>query len=135
MAWLRQSTATTVEFGPFVQVSDGYSYIPTTLSMPTTTPVQFKRADGAVTGMAAAGVLLVPGWMQLPVGAADTAVIGRLIARVGNVTNNLPVWREFEVVPAEIYDSYFTTTVRLPVNVQQITGRHRARRRWGRTCG
>ena len=119
--WLRQSTATTVQLGPFVEVTDGYSYKATTITI-VSGVLKYVFPNAAVVNSTGAGVLADPGWMTVPISVSDTAAAGALTLRIGNATNNLPVWRSYMIVPAQVYDSYILGTDNIQVDVVQITG-------------
>lgn len=123
--YLRQSTATSTLFGPILEATDGYSYRPTTISIAGNV-IQLRRANdalGVVTTLPVAAVSLpVPGWLGLNIPASDTGVLGPMRYMLGNVTSNLPVWMDFTVLPANVYDSYILGTDFLQVDVMQITG-------------
>ena len=122
--YLRQNTTTDVPFGPFVEASDGSSYKVTTITMPTTGTqhVRVWKADGTVTGLAGAITLFEPGWARLSIAASDVTSAGVVRYAIGNATNNMPVWREYMVVPANVYDSLILGSDFLQVDVQQVTG-------------
>ncbi len=121
MHFLRCSTATTVQFGPFVEVSDGYSYKATTITF-TSDTVKYVVESGAVVGIAVAPSLSNPGWMTVPLAISDVAAPGKFALRVGNVTNNLPVWREYMVLTQPAYDAMFVPGFRAEVDTVQING-------------
>ena len=119
--WLRQSTATTVQMGPFVEVSDGYSYKATTITLASGV-LKYVYPNLAVVGSTGAVSLADPGWLSIPLSVSDTAVAGMFMLRMGNATNNLPVWREYLIVPQLVYDSMILGTDNLQVDVIQVTG-------------
>lgn len=119
--WLRQGTATTVQFGPFVEATDGYTYKATTITFASGTVIYVYPGD-LTTGILVAPSLSRPGWMTVPIAASDVANPGPFMLRCGNVTSNLPVWREFLVVPQQVYDSMVLGTDLLQVDTQQING-------------
>lgn len=122
--YIRQNTATDRPFGPFVEASDGSSYKATTITMPTTGTqhVRVWKTDGTVTGLADAITLFEPGWARLSIAASDVTSVGVVRYAIGNATNNMPVWREYMVVPANVYDSMILGSDFLQVDVVQVTG-------------
>ena len=121
--WLRQNTATQVWLGPLVQASDGYSYMATTITLAAGAVKYVHTAAAAgVVGSVGGVSLPVAGWAAVPLAASDVATAGPLSIWVGNATNNLPAWREFLVVPAQVYDSMVLGTDQLQVDVVQVTG-------------
>ena len=119
--WLRQSTATTVEFGPFVEATDGYSYKATTITLASGS-ITYRWENGNVTGIALAAPMPFPGWVAVPLAVSDTAQAGKFMLRCGNATSNLPVWREYMIVPANVYDSMILGSANLAVNAVSIAG-------------
>lgn len=123
--WLRQSTATTRPFGPFVEATDGYTHKATTFDLTTTVAsniILIERANATVTGLAGAFVLDHPGWANLAIVATDVAQLGYIKYSIGNASSNLPVWREYTVVPANIYDSIILGSDLLQVDVREVSG-------------
>lgn len=50
------------------------------------------------------------GWYSIPLSTTDTDTMGILVLAV-YVAGALPVWREFQVVNANLYDVYFSTSI------------------------
>lgn len=120
--WLRQNTATQVWLGPLVQASDGYSYMATTITLAAGAVKYVHTAAAAgVVGSVGGVSLPVAGWAAVPLAASDVATAGPLSIWVGSATNNLPAWREFLVVPAQVYDSMILGTDLLQIDVQQVS--------------
>lgn len=121
--FLRLGTATNIPIGPIVAVSDGYTYLATTITL-AASAVQFNKGN-AVSGwqtMASAAVSCpIPGWLSLPVPATDTNVVGPMNFNLGNVTGNLPVWTDCIVLAANVYDALLGVDF-LDVNVTQLEG-------------
>lgn len=61
------------------------------------------------------------GWYEVALNSTDTNTLGELIVAV-NETGALPVWREFQVVPANIYDSLVAGSDTLTTDVTQWNG-------------
>lgn len=123
--FLRQGTATTVEFGPLVDATDGYTYKATTITLNSTVSgvILFLRAgEAAATCKTGAVSLPEPGWARVSLAVSDTGALGPFLIRMGNVTSNLPIWSRYVVIPAAVYDSLILGTDELDVNVVQITG-------------
>lgn len=114
MNLLKQSTAVTVVIGPFLDASDGVTE-ETALGTPA---VELSKAGGsfasASTGTTAH---LAEGWYDCDLDSTDTNTLGRLIIKSHNSATHLPVWHEFMVVPANVYDSLVAGTDDLDAQV------------------
>lgn len=128
MPFLRRNTATDIAFGPYVAASDGYTYLATTLTISPSNVILWK-ANGTVTQLVTTpGANLAipnPGWILLSVAASDVTSCGRVRYAMGNVAasgNNLPIWREYEVVSETVYDSIILGTDFLQTDMWQISG-------------
>jgi hypothetical protein len=136
--WLKQSTATDVELGPFVDDTDGKT-AETGLTI-SQADCQLIKNGGAAAQKndATSATHLAGGHYKVPLNTTDTNTLGRLRLYV-NESGALPVWRDFMVLPANIYDSLVggrttgrehgagcgsavsTTTAQIGVNVVQIS--------------
>ena len=118
-AMLLQSTATTVTMGPFIDEDDGKTQ-ETVLGI-TQTDVRLSKqgldfsAKSAATTATHAG----SGWYRVSLSTADTDTLGCLIVMV-HESGALPVWREFHVVTANIYNSLVSGTDALDVEVASM---------------
>ena len=103
-AWLRQSTAVDIALGPFVDATDGVT--PETGLTISQADVRLKKNAGAWAQKsdATSAAHEENGWYEIELDATDTNTLGILIVSV-NESGALPVWREFMVVPANVYDS------------------------------
>lgn len=123
--YLRKNTTTTVAFGPLVAASDGYTYLATTITFSASCIVLFKT-DGSVTGLPAGNMAMPrPGWVLIPVAASDVTAAGRMTYTMGNFSasgNNMPVFRNYTVLPENKYDSMHVSTSNDEVDVVQING-------------
>src|SRR5687768_15485272 len=115
--WLRQSTAVDVKAGPFLDSTDGNS-IESALTI-TQPDIRLAKNGGAWAQKSAAQTLSHEenGWYEISLSTTDTDTLGILIVAV-HESGALPVWREFLVVPANVYDSFFSTDF-LQVDVAQ----------------
>lgn len=111
--WLKQSTAVTIRLGPFLAIADGVTE-ETGLS-PT---VEVSKNHGAFAARSSAGAITHDsnGWYAVPIDATDTGTLGAMIVKVDAAATHLPVWREFMVVPASVYDALIAGTEWLPVD-------------------
>ncbi len=103
-AWLKQSTAVDIALGPFVDSTDGFT-AETALTL-SQADIRLKKNAGAWAQVndATSATHEENGWYEKELDATDTNTLGILIVAV-NETGALPVWREFMVVPANVYDS------------------------------
>jgi hypothetical protein len=117
--WLKQSTAIDVSVGPFVDAGDGVT--PETGLTITQPDIRLKKNGGAWAQKNAAGTLSHEenGWYEIPLDTTDTNTLGNLLIAV-NESGALPVWREFQVVPANVWDSFFGAD-KLQVHADEIT--------------
>jgi hypothetical protein len=118
--WLKQSTAVDVSVGPFLDDADGKT--PETALTITQPDIRLKKG-GAAWGQKNAAQTLSHeenGWYEISLDATDTNTLGSLLINVFE-SGALPVWREFMVVPANVYDSMFGADL-LQVDVREVTG-------------
>jgi len=120
MQRLKQSTAATVKLGPFLDDTDGKTAETGLTISQADIRLSKNGGDFAQTNNSAGATHDENGWYDVPLDATDTNTPGRLIVAV-HESGALPVWREFEVVPANVYDSLFSTD-KLQVDVTQIGG-------------
>ena len=111
--WLRQSVAATIRFGPYLDYADGVTE-EITLS-PT---VQIAKGPGTFSPRNSATAIThdANGWYGVVLDTIDTNTLGPLIAKSHSGTIHLPVWREFLVIPPNVYDSLISTTEWLQVD-------------------
>lgn len=104
--WLRQSTTTFVRLGPFLDEDDGKT-VEGSLTI-TQPDVRLSKNGGAFAQKNAAQTLTHDenGYYGLTLDATDTGTLGRLKVHV-HESGALPVWHEFMVVPANVWDSFF----------------------------
>lgn len=103
--WLKQSTAFTFRIGPFVDSTDGVT-AETALSI-AQADIQISKNGGAFAQTSAASPTTThdaDGWYQCPLTSTDTNTLGPLTVQIV-MAGALPVWVDFMVVPANVYDS------------------------------
>lgn len=119
--WLKQSTAITIQLGPFLDETDGK----TAETGLTISQADVKLSKGgaafAQKNDANAATHDAGGWYRCQLDATDTGTLGRLIVAV-HESGALPVWREFMVVPANEYDSLISGSDALQVDAVEISG-------------
>src|SRR5690606_19496596 len=117
--WLKQSTAADVVLGPFVDDTDGKT-AETGLTI-SQADCQLSKNGGAVAQKndATAASHLGGGHYKVPLNTTDTGTLGRLRLYV-NEGGALPVWADYMVVPANVWDSLFGAD-KLQVHADEIT--------------
>jgi len=100
--WLKVSTAITLIMGPFLDKTDGVTE-ETALSP----AVEVSKNGGAFGARSSADAIAHDqnGWYTVPLNTTDTGTLGRLVVKSDSAADHLPVWHEFMVVPAKVYDS------------------------------
>lgn len=116
--WLKQSTAATVVLGPFVDATDGVS--PETGLSVTQAETRLSKNGGAFAQKNDANTAShgEEGNYLLALDATDTGTLGRLRVSV-YIAGALPVWADFMVLPANVFDSLVSGSDTLDV---QVTG-------------
>ena len=117
--YLKQSTTTNLKLGPFTSVSDGWT--PQTGLTPT---VRLSKAGGAIANRNSATALAhdADGYYTVELNATDTNTLGRLLALAAGTANNLPVFQEYTVLAANVYDSLIGGGDLLDVSTAQLAG-------------
>jgi len=120
MQYLKQSTAVTLKIGPFLDDTDGKTS-ETALTI-AQADVRLSKNGGDIAQKTEATSCTHDelGVYGCPIDATDTATLGRLQLWV-HESGALPVWHEFLVIPANVYDSLFSTD-KLQVDVTQLLG-------------
>lgn len=118
MRFLRQSTSVDVPIGPFTDSTDGVT-AETGLTI-TQPDIRLKKNGGAWAQKNAAQTLSHEenGYYEVTLDATDTNTLGLLRLAV-NESGAGPVWEDFLVLPANVYDSLIAGTDTLDV---QVTG-------------
>jgi len=127
--FLKQSTSAVISFGPFVDEVDGVTLqigLAGALDH-ATTGIKLSKNGAAMAVRAAtvtASVYDSYGNYRVTLNATDTGTVGTLRAQFVDATTNLPVWADFYIVPANIYDSLFAAagTDYLQVDATQFGG-------------
>ncbi len=107
--FLKQSTAVDIGLGPFVDSTDGVT-AETGLTI-SQADVRLKKNAGAWAQKSDTNSATHEenGWYEVALNTTDTNTLGILIVAV-NETGALPVWKEFMVVPANVYESLVSGT-------------------------
>lgn len=118
---LKQSTSVTLRFGPFLDSTDGVT--PETALTISQADVRLSKAGAAFAQKNDTGSATHDenGWYYLTLNTTDTGTLGLLTVAIYE-SGALPVWRDFLVVPAAVYDSLVSGTDVMPADVTQWTG-------------
>jgi hypothetical protein len=118
---LRQSTAVTPKVGPFVSTTDGAT-ASTALTIAQADCILFlNQGAGAQKNSATSATHDTQGVYGVPFNATDTGTLGHL-KLVINKSGAFPVWDEWIVIPANVYDSLVAGTADLNINIHSIAG-------------
>jgi hypothetical protein len=106
---LKQSTAVDVKIGPFVDATDGVT-AETALTI-SQADVRLAKNGGnwAQKNDATSATHEENGYYECPLNATDTGTLGLLKLAV-NESGAAPVWHDYLVVPAEVYDTLVSGT-------------------------
>ena len=132
MRFLRTNTAVRLTVGPFFDKTDGIT--PETALTATNEKITFMVDDSNVPTLvidanatASGGnndMVHVTGddagFYDLELTAAQTNYLGRAMLAITYATDHCPVFHEFMIVPAMIYDSLFLGSDRLDTNVTHV---------------
>jgi len=114
MKFLKQSTQTIVPMGPFLLPTDGVTLVTSLVSAldhATTGIFLIKNGgSGAIRhqAIAAATVYDSYGMYLVTLDQTDTGTLGRLRVYFAAAASCLPVWEDFQVLPATMFDSLVT---------------------------
>lgn len=134
MRYLRTNTATRITVGPFLDKTDGITpevaitvtsekltLVVDTAGVPTLILDVAPTASGGANDM----VHITgddSGYYDLELAAADVNYFGRAVLSLNDVATHCPVFHEFMIVPAMIYDAMFLGTDVLDASVTQLLG-------------
>lgn len=115
MKILKQSTAATLVLGPFCDSTDGFT-AKTALSI-AQADVRLSKNAGtfAQKGDTTSATHMENGYYSVPLNTTDTGTLGRLNIAVVK-TGALPVFIEYTVVPANVYEALVGGTEYLEVS-------------------
>ena len=119
--WLKQSTAVDIALGPFLDETDGKT-AETALTL-SQSDIRLKKNGGAWAQKndSSSATHEENGWYEVSLNATDTNTLGILVVAC-HESGALPAWREFLVVPANVYDSVVSGSDYLQVDSYQIAG-------------
>lgn len=123
MLWLKQSTIVIFQLGPFVDVGDAVTPetgLATAMDNATTgIRVSKNGAVGIDRNSATVPAHDNDGYYRVTLSATDTNTLGTLHVQYEEFATCLPAWKDFMVVPANIWDTFFGAD-QLDVNVTNI---------------
>lgn len=120
MRFLKQSTAIEVKVGPFVDSTDGFT-AETALTITQAEVLLAKEAgDWAQKNETTSLVHESNGWYRCLLDATDTGTVGTLMLQIAE-SGALPVWAEFTVLAANVYDSLIAGSDALQVHANEMT--------------
>lgn len=125
MHYLKLSTGVDVRVGAAMAVSDGLTPV-TTLNLVSADQAELLKHDGAttidITGRTIAAVTGCDGWYDLTLTTTDTNTLGMMTIVIQDTSLIYPIWKDFMVLPAVVYDSLVGGTDTLHADVTQIGG-------------
>jgi hypothetical protein len=104
MQLLKQSTAATLQIGPFVDEGDGVTAETGLTISQGDVRLSKNGAAFAQKNESSAATHDENGWYSVDLDTTDTGTLGRLVLAVSE-SGALPVWCEYMVLPANVYDS------------------------------
>jgi hypothetical protein len=118
MKLLKQSTAVTIKLGPYLDSTDGVT-AKTALTIAQANVILFKNfGAGAQKNDSTTATHDTGGWYGVPLNTTDTGTLGPLQIHT-NISSSLPVWDQYLVVPANVYDAYTSSTL-LKTDLTQV---------------
>ena len=125
--FFKQSTAVVVSFGPFLDKTDGVTEETGLVSALDhgTTGIKLSKNGGALTirhATVTATTYDAYGNYRVTLDATDTNTLGTLRMSFNEAATCLPVWQDFMVLPANIYDSLVSGSDLIDVSMTQILG-------------
>lgn len=106
MLWLKQSTAVTINIGPFLDDTDGKTAETGLTIAQADVRLAKNGGDMSQKNEASSCTHFAIGVYGCVIDVTDTATLGRLQLWV-HEAGALPVWHEYMVVPANVWDSLF----------------------------
>lgn len=127
MIFLKQSTAVAVSFGPFVDPTDGVTLETGLVSAIDhgTTGIFLSKNGGALTirhATVTASTYDAYGNYIVTLDTTDTNTLGTLRMQFAAAASCVPVWQDFMVLPANVYDSLVSGSDVLDVSATQFAG-------------
>src|SRR3990172_9184417 len=126
MKALKQSTAAVISFGPFLDKTDGVTLETGLVSAldHATTGIMVSKNGGALAvrnPTVTATTYDAHGCYRVTLDTPDTGTLGRLRIIYTDAATCLPVWDDFMVLPANVFDSLVSGADALQVHANEIT--------------
>lgn len=120
MRLLKQSTATTLRLGPFLDSTDGVT-AETALTISQSDVILWKEGGttGAQKNESTSCTHRENGYYTCPLNTTDTNTLGTLSVSV-NESGAIPIRQDYTVVPENVYDAFVNGTVFLFVDPNRI---------------
>lgn len=119
--WLKQSTAATVKLGPFVDSSDGVTAETGLTISQADVRLAKNGGDYAQKNESSSATHDELGEYNVALDTTDTNTLGRLRVMVQE-SGAAPVWQDFMVVPANVYDSIVSGSDYLAADTREVGG-------------
>lgn len=120
MKILRQSSTATIAAGPFLDPLDGVTPVTGLADQSSSSRLIKNGTGGSFT--AASWAHDGNGHYLVGLGAGDTDTLGRLRLDFSSPGSYVPVWEDFEVLSANVFDSLVAASASLTVNLAPVEG-------------
>lgn len=121
MYFLKQNTAATIKAGPFLDDTDGKTAETGLTISQADIRLSKNGGDFAQTNNATGATHDENGYYNVPLDATDTNTLERLKVAIQE-SGALPVWHEFTVLLANVYDAMIAGSDKLQVDAVEISG-------------
>ena len=121
--FLRQSTTTTVSFGPFASATDGKTPVTDLYTSGANAMTVYLSKNGGTAAARNSATSITydrDGYYRVELNTTDTGTAG-LLEVFANATGALPVWRHLVILTANNYDSLIAGSDALQVHANEIT--------------
>lgn len=111
--WLKQSTQVIIRIGPLLDKSDAITP-EVDFDVSGSDECELLKHTGAVvdmSGVALADIADCNGWYNLTLTTSHTDTLGTLVYVLHDDSICLPIWKEWMVVPANVWDSIFGSDI------------------------
>ena len=119
--WLRAGTAATVQVGPFVDATDGFTPETGLTIAQADCKVSLEGTSFAQKNRVGGGTHDTNGMYKVLFNTTDTGACGIFILSI-NISGARPVRDEWQIIPAQVYDSLGLGTDLLDANAAQLGG-------------
>jgi hypothetical protein len=125
--WLKQATSAVISFGPMLDATDGVTLEVGLVSALDhgTTGIMLSKNGGTLAvrnATVTATTYDAHGIYKVTLDTTDTGTLGRLRVIDTDAATCLPVWQDFHIVAANVYDALIGGGDLLDVSMTQILG-------------